>query len=188
MSDTKQRWPRAVALEVADALRARLKPFCDELMVAGSIRRRKPTVGDIELLYIPRFAERPADLFTTKQVSLADEEIERMLADGTLTKRLSKAGFETWGALNKLAVHSSGLPVDLFASYPQNWSNALVCRTGPAESNARIATLAQRNGYKWNVAGMGFTRLSDGAAFPMDSERAVFEFVGLPYAEPWLRL
>lgn len=86
----KRRWPRADALEVARELCNRLKPLCERLVVAGSLRRKKADVGDVEILYVPRLEERQADLLSTEMVSLADEEIERMLSDGTLGKRPSE--------------------------------------------------------------------------------------------------
>jgi len=44
------------------------------------------------------------------------------------------------GPLNKLAVYvGSGIPVDLFATTEECWFNALVCRTGSAETNVKIA-------------------------------------------------
>lgn len=47
---------------------------------------------------------------------------------------------------------------------------------------------AQRVGdNKWNPYGAGFTAIPDGAIVPMESEAAVFAFVGLPYREPWQR-
>lgn len=183
----KRRWPREVALEVARELCDRLKPHCEKLIVAGSLRRRKPDVGDVEILYVPRLEERQADLLSTEMVSLADEEITRMMADGTLTKRPSKTGGTAWGSKNKLAVHRTGMPVDLFRAAPESWWNYLVCRTGPAASNTRIATEAGKRGYRWNPYGSGYTRIADGAITAMDSEEAVFAFVGLPYAEPWDR-
>jgi len=178
----KRRWPRAEALAVARELCARLKPVCDRLVVAGSLRRGKADVGDVEILYIPRMQERPADLLSKCMVSLAAEEIERMLEDGTLTKRKSRTGSTAWGEKNKLALHRSGVPVDLFSTSAESWWNYLVCRTGPAESNTRICMAAQAIGWKWNPYGSGFSR--DGETRAMESEEAVFQFVGLPYWPP----
>lgn len=186
-ASAKRRWPRDVALDVARELLDRLKPHCDRLVVAGSLRRRKPDVGDVEILYIPCLCERRADLFSTLHESLADEEIHRMLGDGTLAMRPSKTGVTSWGEWNKLAVHRSGVPVDLFRTRLDSWWNYLVCRTGPAASNARIAMEAQRRGYKWNPYGSGFTHLNSGTLIPMPSEEAVFAFVGLPFVQPWER-
>jgi DNA polymerase/3'-5' exonuclease PolX len=183
----KVRWPRAAALDVARELCVRLKPFCERMIVAGSLRRRKHEVGDVEILYVPKREERAEDLFRTHRVSLADEEIGRMLREGVLSKRPSVNGATAWGEKNKLALHRTGMPVDLFAVKDECWWNYLVCRTGPKESNIKIANAAQELGYKWNPYGEGFSRLSDGVMAQMGSEAEVFRFVGLPYAEPWER-
>jgi hypothetical protein len=85
----KTRWSRDEALPVAAELCRRLKPVTERLIVAGSLRRRRAAVGDVEILYIPRTEDRPADLFRTQTFSLADEEINAMLAEGIIEKRES---------------------------------------------------------------------------------------------------
>jgi DNA polymerase/3'-5' exonuclease PolX len=82
---------------------------------------------------------------------------------------------------------ASGIPADLFAATRENWWNYLVCRTGPADSNMRICMGAQARGWKWNPYGAGFSD-PEGNVRVMDSERAVFDFVGLPYREPEARV
>ncbi len=178
----KKRYPRALALDVARDLCAALRLVTSRLIVAGSLRRGKSMVGDVEILYIPRSEERPFDMFSTAMVDLSEEAIAELLGNGTISKRLSKTGACSWGIKNKLALHCSGVPVDLFAATEENWWNYLVCRTGPADSNTRICMEAQKRGWKWNPYGPGFTR--DGEAAAMGSEEAVFEFVGLPCLRP----
>jgi len=179
---------RAVAMAVGAEVCEVLDPVCERWIVAGSIRRRRPMVGDVEILYIPRFGDRQVDLFTVASMSLADDAIESMLRSGLLAKRASRTGVFAWGDKNKLAVHqASGIGVDLFAATEATWWNALVCRTGGAESNKRIASRAIARGYHWNVYGPGFTQAATGEVVPMESEEAVFEFVGLEYEEPWDR-
>ena len=187
MSAAKTRFPRHEALTVARELCAILKPVSERLIVAGSLRRRKAEVGDIEILYIPRMEERRIDLLTSTPMSLAHDAINAMLASGILSKRPSVTGSTSWGISNRLALHRSGLPVDFFSASEGNWYNYLVCRTGPAASNIRIAAAAQNMGYKWHPYGRGFEHLDTGKGFPMKSEKAVFDFVNLPYAEPWDR-
>jgi len=186
---TKTRYPRADALAVAKELCDALKPVCERLIVAGSLRRRKPDVGDVEILFVPKVEERSADLFGAIVAhSLADEALAAMLDAGTLARRLLAGDRTAWGAKNKLATHAAtGMPVDLFATTEDSWWNYLVCRTGPADSNTRIATRAKEAGYQWNPYGPGFTHLATGDVSPMRSEREVFEFVGLPYLDPWDR-
>ncbi|GAH73129.1 unnamed protein product, partial [marine sediment metagenome] len=40
---------------IAENLKSLLAPVCEKIEVAGSIRRQKPDVGDIELLCIPKY-------------------------------------------------------------------------------------------------------------------------------------
>jgi len=188
MSD-KQRYPLADARAVADGLCRVLAPHCERIEVAGSIRRQKSTVGDIELLFIPRFGSRVVapELFPC-HCDLALKAIEDLLHRKILTKRLNKNGGTAWGEKNKLAVHlPSGIAVDLFAATAHNWFNYLVCRTGGAENNRQIAMAAQARGWKWNPYGSGFEKLGSTERHVVTEERQVFQFVGMTYLVPELR-
>lgn len=57
------------AQQIAEALKADLKPYCEKIEIGGSIRRKKPEPNDIELVCIPKFAE-----VGTGQASLFGEE------------------------------------------------------------------------------------------------------------------
>ena len=181
----RARWPRAVAVAVAEEIRAVLAPYCSRVMVAGSLRRGRADVGDVELVYVSRFENRqvPGDMFSWANVALAEEAIAGLESRGVLTRRKNVRGYETYGPKNKLMAHrATGVPVDLFATTEGCWWNYLVCRTGPAESNIRIAQAAQRRGWQWNPYGVGFS--TGEAMYPVESEEEVFRFVGLPYLEP----
>jgi DNA polymerase/3'-5' exonuclease PolX len=174
------------ALAVAELLAARLRPYCIRLEICGSLRRRKPFVSDIEMVYVPRLQARPEPgaLFGTVDVSLADKMIQNLVQASVIEKRLNVDGQSAWGPLNKLAVHrETGIPVDFFSTTDECWFNYLVCRTGPAELNARIAKLARQRGLRWHPYGKGFTR-GESDWITVRSEREVFETVGLPYLEP----
>lgn len=186
----KTKFPRADALAVAKELCDALKPVTARLIVAGSLRRRKAEVGDVEILFVPQINTVPDGLFDTKVISLADAELEKLLMLGVLARRKNVNGSQMWGAKNKLAVHvASGIPVDLFASTEESWFNYLVCRTGPGESNIAICNAAIARGWKWNNYGAGFSRQIGLTTeqHVVTSEREVFEFVGLPFKEPWER-
>ena len=187
-SGQKPRFQNAVGMKVAAELCAALKPVCERLVVAGSLRRRKPTVGDAEILYIGKTEARqdPADMFASITVNLADEVIAALEKSGVLERRKNVNGSEMYGPKNKLMRHrETGLPVDFFTATAENWHNYLVCRTGPADSNTRICMAAQKRGWKWNPYGAGFSRAGEVRA--MESEEAVFAFVGLPYEKPEAR-
>lgn len=192
----KPRFPNAVAMSVAAGLCSALKNASERLVVAGSLRRRKATVGDVEILYIAKSGviQDPEDMFASKKVNLADVRISTLERVGILERRKNVNGSEMYGPKNKLMRHvETGLPVDLFAATMENWFNYLVCRTGPADSNMRIAIAAQERGWKWNPYGAGFSRGGPLTGEPvqtraMSSEEEVFAFVGLPFLEPALRL
>ncbi|MEW6307193.1 MAG: hypothetical protein AB1705_27385 [Verrucomicrobiota bacterium] len=169
----KPRFPRLVAFEVARQLVAALATSCERIEIAGSIRTTRPTLPPGEIF--------PIDA----PVNLAREVIDGLLAGGVLDKRLNIAGVSSWGEKNKLAVHlASGIPVDLFATHRHSWWNYLVCRTGGAATNTRIATSAQARGLKWHPYADGFEDLGTGEIIRVRSEEEVFSTAGLKYLDP----
>lgn len=153
----------------------------------GSIRRRKATVSDIELLFVPRMSEVPDDLFNTAKVNLAEQIIERWLQNGLLAKRPNSNGHFSWGPQNKLAVHvPSGIPVDLFATTERKWYVSLVIRTGSRETNLRLTNGAIRMGGTLHAYGSGFS-WKDGTNTDAACEEDVFRLAGVPYLEPHRR-
>jgi DNA polymerase (family X) len=181
----RQRWPAATARKTAEELVAGLAPRCERIEIAGSLRRGKDDVGDIEILYVPRIGQVhvPGELFP-KSGALADELIEDWLARGVLTKRFNINGSAAWGALNKLAVHAgSGIPVDLFATTAERWFVSLVVRTGSREMNTTLAGSALRGGMQLHMYGVLEVRAT-GEQITPQSEREVFERLGVPYREP----
>lgn len=71
----------------------RLGGLCDRWAIAGSVRRKKPEVSDIEIVYVPRVERKeiPGQLFPhSRSVNLVDEEISKLVAAGPLCLRLVK--------------------------------------------------------------------------------------------------
>lgn len=181
----KLRWPAGLACRIGDELVAALAPHCERVCIAGSLRRNKPDVGDIEILYVPRIGQirRPGSLFT-ESGSLADELLECWLTTGVLDKRLNKNGHPAWGPLNKLARHTaSGISVDLFATTSEHWFVSLVVRTGSAAMNIELAASGLRRGMKLHGYGV-IERIATGEQIVPNSEQEVFELLGVPYREP----
>lgn len=180
----KIRYQYAVAMRVAENICESLRPLCENIIIAGSLRRRKPDVGDIEILYVARIENRPDGLFDTRNFNPVDELLEIALREGNLCKRPNVRGHFTWGEKNKLAVHlPSSIPVDFFATTKENWWCSLVIRTGGKETNLKLTTGAQRLGRTLNAYGAGIT-CSDGTVIPATSERHVFELCNVPYLDP----
>lgn len=182
----KPRFPRAIGLVVAAEICAALKPVCKKLIIAGSLRRGKPTIGDVEILYVGEFEIRqdPNDMFASINVNLADEAIASLEKSGVLERRKNVNGSEMYGPKNKLMRHvASGIPVDLFSTTTENWFVSLVIRTGSKETNLKLTTGAQKLGCSLNAYGSGLT-LEDGRVMPAMSEQHVFKLCGVHYLEP----
>ena len=165
------------AKAIAEVLKQRLEPACERLEIAGSIRRRKPCPGDIELLTIPRYAG---------MVDQLDLAIKGLMNELVLGYRLNKNGHRAYGQKNKLLVHlPSGIGVDIFSTDPKCWWVSLVVRTGGEKTNKRIAMAAINKGWHLKAYGSGFSTPQGNII--CNSEREVFELVELPYQEPWER-
>lgn len=195
------KYPRSIALPVAESLLALVRQFSGRAVIAGSLRRGKELVSDIEILYEPTAGEmhRRGDLFPTATGDRVSVLLENMLADGIIAKRRSETGNEAWGAKNKLAVHiASGIPVDFFCEpSPEDWWRSLVIRTGPKDFNVRLILCARDHGVAVHASNDGFTKLDmcdpenpvdTGTVIPCESEEDVFRVCGMPYVEPELRV
>jgi DNA polymerase/3'-5' exonuclease PolX len=165
------------AKAIAEELKVLLERSCHRIEIAGSIRRQKREVGDIELLCIPRFVDG---------VDQLDRMTVTLVARGLLDFRRNRLGNRVYGPKNKLMVHlPSGIGVDIFSTTLQCWPVSLVVRTGGKKTNKRIATAALRRGYRFRAYGSGFSTPQGDVV--CKSEREVFEAVGLTYLQPWER-
>ena len=179
----------ADARKTAAALLRHLRKFCVRCKVAGSIRRKKPMVSDIEILFIPKTGEvsDSADLFGHKiPVDFMVEELKSLEARGVLVRRKTKKGKVMHGVWVKLMRHvPTGIAVDFFACSRESWWTCLVSRTGGKDSNEILSRAAKARGYKWRPYLGGFsTRSSDTIVFPVNSEAAAFLFVEMEYQRP----
>jgi DNA polymerase/3'-5' exonuclease PolX len=198
----KRKFPRELCFDVARELLVALAPLCDleRVRVCGSLRRRKRMVGDIEFVFVPKTrVVRPEtlDLFGTVASSAVTEAataalLDELVARGVLARRLKADGTATWGRWNRLAVHvESGVPLDFFGCAEVAFWNTVVSRTGGARNNTEIARAAIRKGWHWEPSPetSGFRR-NVGLSIerhPVTSERDVFDFVEMPYRDPWDR-
>jgi DNA polymerase/3'-5' exonuclease PolX len=187
---SKIKHPRALALEVARQLTAAFRELCEpeRFIFAGSLRRMKPEVGDIEVVYVPRVEvlPDPNDLLGNPIPTVRfNRLLEDYLKSGVLQKRVGEKGGTVWGSVNKLAVHlESGIGIDFFEANKRNFWTLLVCRTGSAESNMRVCQAAESRGLKWNPYRGFEDRKTGELLFVPESEEGLFAHVGLPYQLP----
>ena len=160
----ERRFLRPVAGQYALSLLEYLKaePGISQLIVAGSYRRLRETVGDLDIL------ATAANDSKLMQRLLAYDEVQTVLAHG-----------ETRSSV----VLRSGLQVDLRLVQPECYGAALHYFTGSKAHNIAIRHLARARGLKINEYGVfrGNQRIAG------DTEASVFEAVGLPYIVPELR-
>lgn len=149
------------AKKIAHDFMEQISPFCLRTESAGSVRRGKSEIQDIDICAIPKA------LFGLKTVMDRQHYIR-----GRFPSRNSQIKFK-------------GEKIDIFWCSRENWGNIFLIRTGPWEfskwimgTRARIRGLIHNEGYLWR----GSERLC------CLEEKDVFEAVGLPYIEPNERL
>jgi DNA polymerase/3'-5' exonuclease PolX len=187
---TGQPVPLAAARAVAVALRELLEPACVRIEIAGSIRRRKATVGDLELVAIPRLVPEPAgDLWgTLRERDLLAERVAALLAGGDLGPRevaITRAdgSIEQGRRMGRayLALVFHALPVDLFIVHPPaEWGVIFALRTGPGDWNIGLVTAARRAGRR--VAGGRVYAFGQPLACPEEAD--FFRALGQPWLDP----
>jgi DNA polymerase (family 10) len=150
----------ATAHELVEHLRALSGVF--EVEPAGSFRRRRETVGDLDLLASCRRGTRVVEHF------IAHEDVARVLARGP-----KKAG----------VVLRSGLQVDLRVVPRDSFGAAWLYFTGSTAHNIALRKLARERELKLNEYGLFRGRES----LAGKSERGLYRSLGLPFIEPELR-
>ncbi len=132
--------------------------------VAGSLRRWKATIGDIDLLVASANAEPIMKAFVDQP------EVARVLGQGP-----TKSSVETFG----------GQQVDLRVLPPERYGTLLAYFTGSKEHNVKMRELALRQGLSLNEH--GFTPVAGGAEILCPTEEEVYATLGLPWIPPEMR-
>ncbi len=166
LSDSGGRVLVNVALDVAEALLTELSALKQvrRAAYAGSLRRMRETIGDVDLLVASERAEPIMEAF----VGLPS--VSRVIAHGD-----TKSSILTDNALQ----------VDLRVVPKEVWGAAMIYFTGSKAHNVRIRERAVRAGLKLNEYGLFDAKTGDLLA--AETEQQVYERLGLPYIEPTLR-
>ncbi len=166
------RRPLLEAELVADSVLQYLAPYVKRSVVAGSIRRRRPDVKDIEIVAEP--VGVPDGLFgATRPAALEIREAARAWG------RLAKAGEKF---IQVPDVLGSGLALDLFlVTPPASWGAILTIRTGPADFSQRLVT-ALRGRLMRCEEGRVLGRF--GVEVPTPTEEDFFRACGVAWVPP----
>jgi DNA polymerase (family 10) len=149
------------AEEMADALRRHSSVLAIE--PAGSIRRMKETIGDIDLLVSSSY---PAEVM---EVSAALPMVKEVLAKGP-----TKCSILT----------HNGLQIDLRGITPDKYGSALQYFTGSKDHNIALRTVALKRRWKLSEYGLFDAR---GLRIAGGAEHEIYEALGLDWIPPELR-
>jgi DNA polymerase (family 10) len=162
------------AKKLAEAIREHLAPMCDKIVVAGSIRRARPHVGDIDLVILPKPGLKDAIKVRclVKGIPVTDGE-----QNAIYRLRLSD---QTEVQLDIFFARPAS--ADLLDTTPGNFGSLLLCRTGSKEHNIFMVEHAKRMGLVWNP----YRGVFDGAGkcLASESEEEIFKALDLPFIEP----
>lgn len=169
------------ALQVAERTVGLFGGFCERLVVAGSVRRKRPVCNDLDLVCVPKFAEE-RDLLgvvSSRRNLLREALVE--FVDGNR----DRYGWVNGGAPEvdgvNLFVRGQRCKVEFYCTSEEWFATALLTRTGSREHNIWIAERARARGGRF-MASEGLL-LPGGRVFPR-SEEEFYSLLGLPFIEP----
>jgi len=165
--------PLLVAEERARIISDWTRRACQRIEIAGSIRRRKLLVGDIEIVCIPI---QRTDFFGEPFLDV-DAVMYRM-ADFTSAELLV-------GGNKYRKYNIDGVQLDLFITTPEQWGVIFMIRTGSANFSKLMVTARQEGGYC-----PSHMHFKDGWLWSGENkldtpeERDVFKLLGVEWVEP----
>lgn len=148
------------AEKIANKVVEQLSPYCSRIQVAGSIRRKCSNPKDIDIVLIPIAAE----LWNLHQV-------------------LMKMGQMKMSGMKILRVQNGDVQIDIYVASEETWATLLLIRTGSADNNIRLASLAKKKGWRLAASGDGLFNEA-GERIAGDTEASIYEALGLRYQRP----
>jgi DNA polymerase (family X) len=164
LKKTVGRFHLDTAYEAAERLSAYIREVkgVEDVTAAGSLRRGRETVGDLDLLVTGRRLEKVTDHL------LKYPEVADVLAKGD-----DKVSFRL----------STGMQVDVRLLPTESYGAALMYFTGSKEHNVALRARAQRNGLKLSE----YALFKGERAVAGRTEEEVYQALGLPWIPPELR-
>lgn len=173
----EQKYPRARALRLANRLIERIHPWCDRIEIAGSLRREKALVRDVDLVVIPSQIEASDRLFE-----------KRFIRDPRFVAELKHLQITKGDPVTGRQIQISGYPgwpkIELWIADQDNWGYIYALRTGPGDYNKGI--LVPRLKDKHFMMEKGYL-YKHGTLVPVPTEAALFQLIGQDYLDPKLR-
>lgn len=167
MSTIEKRYPYAEVYKVAQKVLEELKPHCSRIEIAGSLRRKKSEVGDIEIVAIP--LPYTTGMFESGIASVVNkwEKVKGELEYG-ITKYTQR-------------ILPEDIKLDLFFAEEKNWGSIFAIRTGSADYSHKVLAKGWvRQGFKSE----GGYLYRNGEKYEVREEEDLFRLIGIPYVEP----
>jgi len=147
------------ATALANKILEEISPFCERCEVAGSVRRRRPEVHDVDIVLIPR---------AFMWQSLINRLVQRGAVVVLQGSRLARLNID-------------GQQVDLYVASPDNWGTILLIRTGSAKHNIKLMNRARKMGLKFSAV-RGVLRGNEVLAAKTEEE--IFRVLNLEFKAP----
>lgn len=168
----KQELPNRILLHEARKLSAGIVKFMqgrcrslEQCVPAGSVRRWKETIGDLDFLCI---SDNPQEVI---QAFVSQAGVKQVLAQGD-----TKAS----------VIHAQGIQCDLRVVRKESFGAALLYFTGSKEHNVELRELAMKKGLTINEYGV-FKLSNKNRPVAGKTEEEIYKLLGLAYIPPELR-
>jgi len=160
-----KRFLLGTALDIAEEIKNKFKKLKDvnKIEVAGSLRRKKETIGDIDILITSKNPGKVMDFFTKM------DDIEDVLAKGP----------------TKASVRLEGIQADLRVLPEKTYGAALLYFTGSKQHNIALRKIAIKKGMKLSEYGL-FNKKTN-KLLAGKTEEECYKKLGLKYIEPEIR-
>jgi DNA polymerase (family 10) len=161
---TGKRMLLGFALPIAEEIKAEMKKLraVKQIEIAGSLRRRQETIGDLDILITSSKPEKVMDYFC------AMENVKQVVAKGK-TKSVIRV--------------ENNLEVDLRVMEEKSFGAGMQYFTGNKAHNIKLRNMAIKKGWKLNEYGI----FKNNKYLVGKTETEVYRQLGLPYIEPELR-
>jgi DNA polymerase (family 10) len=164
LKEKRERTHLGIALPLAEEIRKQVESIkgTEGTIIAGSIRRMRETIKDIDILTISDNTEKTVKEFTELPF------VKEVLAAGS-----------TKGSV----IHKDGMQVDLRVVGPQSYGGALLYFSGSKAHNVKLRGIAQKKGLRLNEYGVfkGDKKLGG------ETEKEMYGALHLPLIPPELR-
>ena len=147
-----------------------LRPHCERIEIAGSLRRKCARINDIEIVAIPKPYE-PEGLF---QTGIATVVNQWPVVKGHLPCKYTQR-ILPW----------CGMKLDLFFPTVDNWGYQLAIRTGPADFSHKVLARGWvKAGYESREGVLYGRSFAARSIVHIREEAELFHLIGLKFIQP----